>query len=199
MFGRVAGAVPVLTGIKVFAGTRAQIQANFNSFTGSQFETISLGDYTLNNSYPASYAILSSDLLTKTYYDNYTFTNVLAFEMASNISDYIDNDGTVNGYFDLVKGQITGIATLVLDGVNNKWLYTTTYYDNRYQPIQSKRQIFNGTATPGTEVVNNKYDFVGKILQSKQIQTFNGITTTIDKFFTYDHAGRLLRTRLDNW
>ena len=49
MFGRVAGAVPVLTGIKVFAGTRAQIQANFNSFTGSQFETISLGDYTLNN------------------------------------------------------------------------------------------------------------------------------------------------------
>ncbi|MDP4240774.1 MAG: hypothetical protein Q8904_15030, partial [Bacteroidota bacterium] len=44
------------------------------------------------------------------------------------------------------------------------------------------------------ETISSLYDFVGKVLQTKQIQSFNGTTTTVDKWMTYDHAGRLTKT-----
>jgi len=59
--------------------------------------------------------------------------------------------------------------------------------------MQALRDIYTPDAIY-SEVASTLYDFVGKVMQTKQAQTFNSVTTTVDKFYTYDHAGRLSKT-----
>jgi hypothetical protein len=52
--------------------------------------------------------------------------------------------------------------------------------------IQSTRNLHDGFT--GTETAYNKFDFVGKVLQTKQTQNFYSAattktTTTVDKFY----------------
>ena len=59
--------------------------------------------------------------------------------------------------------------------------------------IQNRHSLYNDDLG-GVETLANLYDFPGKVIQTKQTQTFNSVTTTVDKFYAYDHAGRLTKT-----
>lgn len=127
---------------------------------------------------------------TATYYDTYGYYGEKGFNSSVNISGYSDNAGNVN-YFDNVKSLVTGIKALVLDG-GSTYLTTTTYYDDKYRPIQIVNDVYDGAS--GVQATGNKYDFIGQVTESKVSQTFNNVTTTVSKFYKYDHLGRLLKT-----
>lgn len=48
----------------------------------------------------------------------------------------------------------------------------------------------------GLDIISNKYNFVGNIIETKQEHTIDGTTNTIVKHFEYDHTGRLLETKM---
>ncbi len=137
--------------------------------------------------------------LSETYYDGYTGLDAsYDFIDASKIDDFVDDgthptDQNGNGYFDpndQIKGQITFTKTKVPE--TGQWLVTVNYYDDKYRVIQTIADNHLG----GRDVVSNRYDFVGKVMETNQQHTVNGATKTIIKQFVYDHAGRLLETKM---
>ncbi|MBR8534941.1 RHS repeat-associated core domain-containing protein [Carboxylicivirga sediminis] len=189
---------PVLTGEVTFGTTynQATMQTlvdneytNGRSFYVSREKTNTIHWGYNDASFPRSTDASSIVYHTATYYDNYDYPYVLAFdESSNNISGYSDTHGNVN-YNDKVKGLVTGTATKVLDEPDI--LMVTTYYDDKYRPIQVRRDLYEA----GEETVSTQFDFVGKTLQTRQAVTFNSVTTTTDKHYAYDHAGRLLTVK----
>ena len=125
---------------------------------------------------------------TATYYGDYDYPGAKDFNISVNISGYNDNNGDTH-YFDVVRTLVTGTKVLVLDG-DSTYLTTTTYYDDKYRPIQVIRDLYDGAG--GKETVSNRYDFIGQVLETKVSQQFNSVTSTIGRFYSYDHMGRLL-------
>lgn len=89
-----------------------------------------------------------------------------------------------------IKGLVTYTETRVLG--TDEWLGTVNYYDLDYRVIQTKGKNNVG----GFDLIASRYDFTGKVMQSKQVHTSNlnetPKTVTIDKIFTYDKGGRML-------
>ena len=197
---------PIITGYITSSQTAAQLRTAFKNYdsNSTMFETVqSSGNigYTLNNSWPTGLTIAETNILSITYYDNYVFLGITGFSTVNysssyDIDTYTDNDGTSNGYFDYVKGQVTATKMKVLDGNeftgSAKWLYAANYYDDRYRVIQARRTLYDGS-TGGVETLASLVDFTGKVAQTKLVQTFNSVTTTVDKYLTYDHVGRLTK------
>jgi RHS repeat-associated protein len=200
---------PIMTGIYKVADntTQATVQATVSGISVYSENRLTTGYGYTNNSFPkltgtTPVSITEADILSLTYYDNYTYTGISGFSSISYLSScdidtYTDNDGTANGYFDKVKGLVTGTKIKVLDGneytASAKWLCSSNYYDDHYRVIQNRHTLFDGS-TGGVETLATLYDFTGKVKQTKQVQIFNGVTTTVEKFYTYDHAGRLSQT-----
>jgi len=175
---------PVMTGLKALGDTRDVLQAYFDTYSSSYYETRdgSGVGYTLSDSFNPKLNLSESDLLTVTYYDNYDFAGKSNFSYNSEIG---------NNSFSGTKGLVTGTKTKVLE--TTTFLTSTNYYDDRYRVIQTLRDIYTPDAIY-SEVASTLYDFSGKVMQTKQAQIFGGVTTTVDKFYTYDHAGRLSKT-----
>jgi RHS repeat-associated protein len=129
------------------------------------------------------------EYLSATYYDDYVFPGVKTFNSTLNISNYSDSYGSVH-YFDLPNGQVTGTKVKVL-GTSN-YITTTNYYDDHYRVLESLKNLYDDSN--GSEIISNRYNFIGNVTHTKQSQTFSTNTTTVDKYFTYDHTGRLLTT-----
>ena len=203
---------PVITGCLTLTGISADtLRARFARYTTTLYESkVSTGNigYSLNSSYPSnvSTTIDSTSVLAITYYDNYTLLSVSGFKATSGqfnkfnrtytIDTAPDNDGNNNGYFDYVNGHVTGTKVKILDGneytTSAKWLCSMNFYNDRYRLIQNKQTLYSGGAVGAdTLIVSNLYDFMGKVLQTKQVQTFGGVTTITDKFYTFDHLARL--------
>jgi RHS repeat-associated protein len=72
-------------------------------------------------------------------------------------------------------------------------LTSVRYYDDKARVIQDRRQLYDGS-NGGIETSSSLYDFSGKATRSKQSQTFNGNTTTVEQWNTYDHMERLTKT-----
>ena len=191
---------PVLTGIYTHpAGlNQSQMQNLLNSlYNGSNPRsyfverntslTASLG-FT-DESFPKS-SDGSMEYLTATYYDSYDFPDKMNPDQTISFSGYSDSEGDAR-YFDRVTGKVTGTKVRVL---NTSFYSTlTNYYDDYGRVIQSvKKGIYPDNNAK--EVVSNQYGFTGEILETKQYQFFNNTADTITKFYTYDHAGRLIRT-----
>ncbi|MCT4644078.1 MAG: RHS repeat-associated core domain-containing protein, partial [Carboxylicivirga sp.] len=143
--------------------------------------------YTNQYSYPSN--IAKERLLSITYYDTYGYTGCKSFETVHNISDE-------NTYNTAVKGQVTGTRTKVLDGdeytANAQWTLSTSYYDKRYRVIQSITDLYPSNGS-NKAIYSTNYDFVGKVENTKLVQSFENTTKTITERFAYDHAGRLLK------
>ena len=128
--------------------------------------------------------------LQYTLYDNYTATGdvpVLAFQPTT---------GYASGYHDLVTGLVTSVRTRVLGASPEKWLTTTTYYDNRCRVIQTVSDNVVGF----TSRVDVKYDFAGNVVQQRESHQVNASRTDVlESENTYDDRGRLLSstTRLN--
>lgn len=189
---------PVITGIFTFAGGVSGLKTNLA--TGSMNETRdnSTSCYGYNN---ASYPATSINVLTVTYYDDYSFiTAGLAGDSLK--STTYDAAPYVFGDFSAViaKGRVTGGMTKVVshaDDVNSvakKELYSATYYNKYGHVLRTVLENHLG----GKDVVSNNYEaFTFRLLSSKQ-QHYSKWETglPVEKFFEYDHAGRLLATRL---
>jgi RHS repeat-associated protein len=195
---------PVLSG-KITPGlSRDQLQSAFTSYTGILWEaklTTGTVGYTINNSYPTSIPITENSVLAINYYDNYNHMGLtgfssLSFDATNDIDDYADNDGNNNGYFDRVSNQTTATKIKVLDGNeltgSAVWLCSVNYFDDRLRVTQTVRKLYDDAS--GKEITSTLYDFTNNILKTRDIQTYNGVNTTINIFYTYDHIGRHIKT-----
>ncbi|MEA3463003.1 MAG: DUF6443 domain-containing protein [Bacteroidota bacterium] len=193
---------PVITAKIGFSTAVSQttVQGYINTFyntTGNEYyeEYTSSGYGYTDQSYPDISSAYSSDLLTITFYDSYSFLSLsqftgLGFDNTDNIDAYEDGDGTSNGYFDLVQGQVTGTSTMIQDGDDDIWIQAAMFYDDKYRVIQTQTDLFPS----GESMLSSEYDFSGKVLQSLEIQTVNSVENKILYTYTYDHANRLLDT-----
>ena len=166
---------PIMTGEYTYNG---DLQAHVNGLS-ELWETYSGTTYS-NDAFPAN--IADANLYSVTYYDddsyasslweNYQYTNVYGVDES-----------------DKTKGLIMATKTRVLlhDGltVDEEWLKTVNVYDKYGRVIQTIADNHKG----GRDIISNKYNFTGELLESKQEHTNSNIV--IDKQFEYDRMGRL--------
>ncbi|MGV8947174.1 MAG: DUF6443 domain-containing protein [Lutibacter sp.] len=181
VFGRVA-----YTGIYTHSSELTQLEMqsiyNANHTTEPSFyeEKVSSGTgfditYYTNVDFPTS----NIEILSINYYDDYAFDAIAK----PNTNVYL------NSITDRTKGLPTGSKVKVLDQTN-KWITTTTYYDDKARPIYvNSHNEYLGT----TDIIESKLDFVGKVDKTKatHIKELNNPIITEDTF-EYDNAGRLL-------
>ncbi|MEW7289013.1 DUF6443 domain-containing protein [Aquimarina sp. 2304DJ70-9] len=179
-FGRVA-----YTGLTENGSTVAllRIKAGSSTYGYETYETKTTTPITIAGTEvyytKEAYPVSSYRILTINYYDDYEFDTA-----------GIIKPGTVYGVgtTDRTRSLATGSKVRVLG--TNDWITTVTYYDAKARPIYvaSKNEYLNIT-----DIVENKLDFAGKVLETKTTHTkdSNAAIVTIDKF-EYDHMGRAL-------
>ncbi|WP_157304024.1 DUF6443 domain-containing protein [Chitinophaga tropicalis] len=131
--------------------------------------------------------------LTYTYYDSYDYTGVLAF-VSGDVSkpqaaDTLYPEALPAAYSQITKGAVTGSKVRVLD--TNKWLTTTTYYNDKGRPIQ----VVSENHTGGKDILTTLYSFNGTVLSTYlRHQNPRSSTSQITQLtsMTYDHGGRLM-------
>ena len=134
-------------------------------------------------------------ILLANYYDNYEFMNQgpsnYAYLIYTERDDYGKRYGTDQEPWKS-KGLLTGTVTLLEGaGLDNTYLYSTMYYDYRSRLIQTKyTHHLNGIASEYFA-----YNFTGQPLKHwLMIDVPNKERQTEVYTYTYDHAGRLLKT-----
>lgn len=194
---------PVLTGIYLDAENKDQagMQTKVNDFyiaaENNSDEWFEVTGGTVHGYTNQSFPNVSSEgqYLTVSYYDDYSFTSLIG----TSESDYqYDNsrlvasgndEGQEDQAFTRVKGQMTGSRIKNLG--TNEWMWSVTYYDDRYRTIQVIAQNSKG----GLDKITSVYDFSGKVLRTKTDHAITGATPiATTRKLTYDHAGRLLQT-----
>ncbi len=130
---------------------------------------------------------------TVTYYDNYDFKNDL---IAGTSYDFKNAhlSGQETSAFDRLKGLVTGTKVNVLG--SDDYLWSVSYYDDRYRVVQSVVQNHKDSL----DRITNVYDFTGNVLKTKTTHSTATVTTDITRTLVYDHALRPLETwhRVDN-
>ncbi|MDR6571143.1 DUF6443 domain-containing protein [Chitinophaga ginsengisegetis] len=139
--------------------------------------------------------------LTYTFYDNYSY----AGKHAAESGDFNKPQAGSNPYAEpvtatstMTNGFVTGTKVRVLG--TDKWLTTTTYYNDKGRVIQS----ISDNIGEGRDIVTNLYDFSGKLLsvyqRHKNLRSGTTPETTLRTMFSYDAAGRLdsLKNRVND-
>lgn len=171
----------IMTGILQSNNTFDQMAT---AVTGGHHEdrnTSAIG-YTIGNSFPAS--ISESNLLTITYYDNYSFLSNTGWDTEGNNFAFQSDPLFSTPQFASVKGLPTGSKIKLLG--TNTWLNAVTYYDKKYSAIQSVQEHHLG----GTDRTFAEYNFPGWLMKSKRVHNSTIGSATIFEEFAYDHAGR---------
>ncbi len=180
---------PVITAMFNFSETQDFLNNLINSYN-NLWETYNSTNHTYSNT--AFPNITSCNILSVTYYDTYDYAiskgfpeTITAFGVQSTTK---------------VKGMITCTKKLVLDehafeqsDDNKTWLHTVNYYDKYGRTIQTIAENQKG----GTDIIKNKYNFAGELLETIQTHNITGNSNdniTITKQFTYDRMSRLLTT-----
>ncbi|HEY8958629.1 DUF6443 domain-containing protein [Chitinophaga sp.] len=128
-----------------------------------------------------------------TYYNDYTFTGKQNYAT----EDILKPQAGTNPYSEALpttpssktRGLVTGTRTRILG--TNQWLTTTNYYNDKGRIIQTLSDNISG----GVDVINNLYDFNGKLL-STYLKHKNPRSTTIPQttlltMISYDASGRV--------
>ena len=144
---------PVMTALKFLSDSFSSLQNYFNSYSSISCElplTTGVG-YTLNNSFGPKLDLTEADLLTVTYFDSYNYPDTMAFKNSVRVSDYY-NSSTGKYYYEQTKSLVTGTRVKVLDGNEHnpssfRWLVSTVYYDDKYRPIQTLRDLYSTVST----------------------------------------------------
>ena len=121
--------------------------------------------------------------LQYTAYDDYVPVGGRAFHAFEATAGY-----STSSYLQ-VTGHVTSVSTRVVG--TEKWLTSTTYYDDRGQVIQTIGDNYLGYKSRA----DMAYDFTGNLLKSREAHGYNA--TNFDVLETgnvYDHRGRLLST-----
>ena len=190
----------IITGFYVNSSytTQTDMQAYLNSLNMARYENYQTGSFplfSLNQSFPSA---SMSDVLTITYYDDYSWApwygNFAAkdnsydgyFPAASNTSYPYPQSLTATSY---TRGLVTGVWDNTGPG-----LVTANYYDSRGRIIQTKRLNYTG----GMDVNTTQYNFNGQPLQTvlwHQKSGSNAQTHQVISKVSYDDLGRLLTVR----
>ncbi len=138
-------------------------------------------EYT-NNCYPT--AFYESDVLSVTYYDNYDWLS--SSQYAFSAMDALGSKKSTD-----IISLTTGTKSKVLGINGNIWLTSVIYYDEKYNAIQT----INALYPSGKEIVSNKHNWGGEVIQTKVKQISDAGTHEYNKWFDYDNRGRLLSVR----
>jgi RHS repeat-associated protein len=149
-----------------------------------------------------SYPTLSGtyELLTQSYYDNYTWVAGSGSGLPSTFTTTEASSGFYTASDDTapyaraitpdynVKGMLTGTKTKVLG--TTSYLFSVIFYDSKGRPLQVQRKNITG----GIDRLTTQYSFDGKILVTKENRNATGMTPsnlTLLTTFLYDPVGRL--------
>lgn len=136
------------------------------------------------------------EILSINYYDNYEFLGKNSFpnyiyqdsKESEGYGEVYGNHEEANKYKN--KGLLTGTITTTL-GSENKELYTVMYYDYKKQVVQTHSNNHMG----GIDQTFTAYNFTKQPIKVHTEQVVNGMTTKELYTYSYDHAGRLVKTR----
>lgn len=148
--------------------------------------TDSLGGYEIMNN---AITLPSDNLLSATYYDDYSFLDGKAFgkELAYRDAAGYDRRYECADYPALsAKGLLTGTATRILG--DSAMLYKSVYYDYHGNVIQSHEQ----NAMGGYDHYYYRLSFTGKPLEIKRVHGAAGTINEDIVRYTYDSMERLL-------
>lgn len=132
----------------------------------------------------------TENALVRTTYDTYP----------SGVDTYVQYNGDYpSSVKSNVKGQTTVISTRVISSNgtysgSDIWLNTVMYYDDRYNVVQIVRDLYDLGGT-SKERVSRRIRFDGRVEQESIKQLTAHGDNSVEKFFSYDHADRLLSTR----
>jgi RHS repeat-associated core domain len=165
-------------------------------FTGLMYRSET--DSTQN--YKSIRDVISNDVVTESYTGFATATPLIinyydsySFIPAGNHLNY-DNSQEQNGYtpqFSSAKGLLTGTRVYHLDDPT-KCDTTVLYYDKYGRVVQTRASNHLG----GSDLVYNKLDFRGKVLNTRKEHNISGQAVIPEVYrYAYDKAERLLLTR----
>ncbi|MBL1214654.1 MAG: RHS repeat-associated core domain-containing protein [Ignavibacteriae bacterium] len=114
---------------------------------------------------------------------------------------YYHGNVTLTAGFRTVPGQevFIGPNIVVPTGTGKEpWLESVTFYDDDGRVIQT--QSTNHMDMNAVDVASTQYDFSGKVMRTKLEHMKNNVSyaLNITNRFTYDHAGRLIKTYQKN-
>ncbi len=186
---------PVIKGLLITTGTRSSMQSNLDNglanFTYQNYENRSSASGSLHGYTQQAFPINGGiDYHIINYYDDYDFDR----DGSPDVSAATPPNG-----FNVINPTLrtrslpTGSLVQVLDGSGTTFLRSVSWYDERGRVIQSEAENHLG----GIDRVFNQYNFIGELLRSYHHHDNGSQTHTIEKRFTYDHAGRLLKTYQD--
>lgn len=166
----------------------------YGSYTRAQMQTAINTTSNPDPKVPVPF-ISESNLIYRdyTYYDNYNFPGRVNYvttdinKPLAGSNPYPENIPSTASI--MTKGLVTGNSTFVIS--TEEELPTTIYYNNKGRVIQKIARNFAG----GTDVVNTKYNFSGKILSTylrhSNPKSTETPSTTLQTMYHYDAAGRL--------
>jgi RHS repeat-associated protein len=190
---------PIMTGFYLASSssTVVTVQNTVNSFyptnSTNRYETrpatsTNSWGYTLNVTFPTQTD--DSNLLTITYYDDYSFiTGYTGWDAESKSYTYVSENGLPASNFATVKGYTTGSKVRLLDSSPTVWLNSVSYYDPKYRLIQT----ISENHLAGTDRVSDRYDFVKKLSTLRTHSSSLGSLSALEEY-EYDHALRPTNT-----
>ena len=204
----------VLSGLVTRTDTAGQVtlqaQAASDTLTAHQYEQRS-GDY---NAYPQHYTTSQAFpqlgqngfgpglVLSATYYDDYDFdgNGVADAQYDTQLDSYFASGSAPVADAQRTTGLVTGTQTRVLanDQLQQPWLTTVTFYDERARAVQVQTLTArkDPQGEPLRDLLTTQLDFTGKVVQSvARHEGLNHDPVVVQEFFTYDHTGRVLATR----
>ncbi|OFX25544.1 MAG: hypothetical protein A2041_13175 [Bacteroidetes bacterium GWA2_31_9b] len=190
---------PIMTGTIKIASTLENIRTLFkNHSTTTPYETYTgsgVYGYSVDKSYPASFTITAGNVETVSWYDNYSFLG-----LTSGLNYYTSNlpAGFNFAISAKTKGLATGSMVKAYEPEGSGYtlakseLYSANYYDDNGNVIQTISQNHLG----GRDVLSSRYEPVTHQLKAIQQQHIlnNVAIIKIHENYTYDHAGRMLKT-----
>jgi RHS repeat-associated protein len=187
---------PVITGIYTHSQVISQASMaaliNTTKFCEKYNGNAGTHGYT-NNVFPST----SLQILTVSYYDNYDFVTPLVNNGNSAITSYNYQTGDLPGQESAAQGklvgQVTGAKVLVVGSTT--YLWTVSYYDWKYRPIQ----VITLNHKNGIDRVTNVYDLTR--LRKTKTTHVNGASHSVYRSLHFDHVGRLSKIfhRLDSY
>jgi hypothetical protein len=190
---------PVITGIlSNYSSGAASLEAAVNSYPPNESESAGYSSNYTNVSYPQT----NTEVLSETYYDDHDFID--------NVGKIINRDSLRSVAYDngdyviqsllssSNKGRVTGTMTKILSdqadlsSVPRNELFSAVYYDKYDNVLRTASE----NHLRGKDIVTNIYeDITYLVTRSKQEHHKGSEHITLEKWYEYDHAGRLMATR----
>ncbi|MEL7146958.1 MAG: DUF6443 domain-containing protein, partial [Bacteroidota bacterium] len=166
---------PVLTGFYYDNRSREQLQEIANNITEFTTEHTGSGELLGYSATSFPYNVTAENLLTATYYDDYTFTDISTVQPVS--------------FNNAVTGQLTGARTRILG--SSQWLETITFYDDFYRVVK----VVTDNHKDGQDQVENKYysnvsSLVSETTMEHTSSDYTGALNVVETY-VYDHMDRL--------